>query len=80
MKGTVANLWNREPAAVMFLIQASIAAAITFGAKLTGEQTAAIMTLSSAFIAVVTRQSMASPATLTKLKAEVAASTEEPQP
>jgi len=78
MKGTVANLWNREPAAVMFLIQASIAAAITFGAKLTGEQTAAIMTLSAALITVITRQSMGSPATVAKLKADVAASKEPP--
>jgi hypothetical protein len=77
-KHMISNLWGREPAGVLFLVQATIAGAVSFGLKLTGEQTAAIMTFSSALIAVVTRQSMGSPATMAKLKADVAASSKDP--
>lgn len=49
------NLWGREPAAVLALVQAVIVLAVTFGLRLTPEQTAAILALTAIVLGLITR-------------------------
>jgi hypothetical protein len=45
-----------EPALVMGLIQSAVVVAVSFGAKLTAEQSAAIFALVAVLLSIVTRQ------------------------
>lgn len=49
---------RREPALVTGLVSALIALGVAFGLDLSGEQTGAIMAVTAAILAVVTRQSV----------------------
>lgn len=49
------NLWNREPVAIVATVQALLALVMTFGVKLTLEQTGAILAAVSAVLGLVTR-------------------------
>ena len=49
------SFWNREPALTMGLVQAGIILAVSFGLKLSPEQTGAILAFSAALLAWVTR-------------------------
>ena len=48
-------MWNREPVAVVALIEAVVILAVAFGVDLSAEQMAAIMAVVVAFGAVVQR-------------------------
>lgn len=50
------NLWGREPALILAAINTLILLACAFGLRLSSEQIAAIMTASTAILAVWTRQ------------------------
>lgn len=49
------NLWGREPAMVVALVQAILVLAISFGLNLTEEQTAGILTLTAIVLGLITR-------------------------
>ena len=49
------NLWNREPAMVLALVQCVIVLAVSFGLQLTPEQTGAILALTAVVLGLVTR-------------------------
>ena len=55
------NLWGREPAMVLALVQAVIVLGVSFGLQLTPEQTGAILALTAVVLGLVTR-SRVSPA------------------
>lgn len=61
------SLWNREPAAILGVVQTVLALVVAFGLKLTPEQVGAIMAASSAVVALVTRRTVSSPATVAAL-------------
>lgn len=52
------NLWGREPALILGLVQAILALAISFGADLDANEVGAILAVTAAILAVVTRQSV----------------------
>jgi hypothetical protein len=52
------NLWNREPALIVGLVQAALVLVIAFGLNLTNDQMAAILSFTAVLLAVVTRQSV----------------------
>lgn len=49
------TIFGREPAMVLALVQAVIVLAVTFGLRLTPEQTGAILTLSAVVLGLITR-------------------------
>lgn len=49
------NLYNREPAMVLALVQAAIVLAVSFGLRLTPEQTGAILALTAVVLGLLTR-------------------------
>lgn len=49
------NLWGREPAMVLALVGAVIALGVSFGLKLTLEQTGAILALTQIVLGLITR-------------------------
>jgi hypothetical protein len=49
------TILGREPAMVLALVQAVIVLAVTFGLRLTPEQTGAILTLSAVVLGLITR-------------------------
>ncbi len=49
------NFWNKEPALIIGLVQAAIALTVSFGIELTNEQTGAIMAITAALLALLTR-------------------------
>ena len=49
------NLWGREPAMVLALVQAIIVLAVSFGLKLTPEQTGAILAVTALVLGLITR-------------------------
>ena len=49
-------MWNREPALILGVVQAVLALAVSFGLDLSVEQTGALLAVSAAVLAVVTRQ------------------------
>lgn len=61
MKSAPGTIWGREPTMVLALIQAIIVLLVTFGARLTPEQTGAILTVSAVILGLITR-SRVSPA------------------
>ncbi|MFF1820403.1 hypothetical protein ACFVWG_24065 [Kribbella sp. NPDC058245] len=48
-------IWKREPALIMGVVQAAIALAISFGFGLSTEQTGAILAITAAVLALITR-------------------------
>jgi hypothetical protein len=48
-------IWKREPALVIGVLQAVVALAVAFGFGLSAEQTGAILAVSAALLALVTR-------------------------
>jgi len=55
-------MFRREPALILGVVQAVIVLAVTLGLQLTGEQQGAILTASTAILALITRQSVFAPA------------------
>lgn len=51
----IENLWGREPAMVLALVQAVIVLGVSFGLRLTPEQTGAILTLTAVVLGLITR-------------------------
>jgi hypothetical protein len=49
------NLWGREPAMVLALVQGVIVLAVSFGLRLTPEQTGAILALTAVVLGLITR-------------------------
>jgi len=49
-------MFGREPALILGAVQAVLVLGVSFGLKLSTEQTAAILAASAAVIAVITRQ------------------------
>jgi hypothetical protein len=49
------NLWGREPAMVLALVQCVIVLAVSFGLSLQPEQTAAILALTAVVLGLITR-------------------------
>jgi hypothetical protein len=48
-------IFGREPAMILALVQAVIVLAVTFGLKLTTEQTGAILAVTALVLGVITR-------------------------
>lgn len=59
--GSVTGLWGREPAMVLALVQTALVLAVSFGLKLSPEQTGAILALTAVVLGLITR-SQVSPA------------------
>lgn len=51
----MSNLWGREPAMILALVQAIFAVAIAFGFELTEEQLAGLVALVAVLLGVITR-------------------------
>ena len=49
------NLWGREPAMVLAFVQAVIVLGVSFGLKLSPEQTAAILAVTAVALGLLTR-------------------------
>lgn len=49
------NLWGREPAMVVALVQCVIVLGVSFGLRLTPEQSGAILALTAVILGLVTR-------------------------
>lgn len=64
------SLWNREPALILGLVSACVTLVSAFGFKVSTEQLSAIMLVTSAVIAVITRQTVTSPESLQALTPE----------
>ena len=51
----VQSLWGREPAMVLALVQCVLVLAVSFGLRLTPEQTGAILALTAVVLGLITR-------------------------
>jgi len=51
----VTAIWDREPVAILAVVEVIIAAVVAFGLDLTGEQVAAVVSLSAALLGVTAR-------------------------
>jgi uncharacterized protein (DUF697 family) len=51
----IGNLWGREPAMVLALVQCVIVLGVSFGLRLTPEQTGAILALTAVVLGLLTR-------------------------
>lgn len=51
----MSTLWGREPAVILSLVQAAIVLAVSFGLRLTPEQTGAILALTAVALGLITR-------------------------
>jgi uncharacterized protein (DUF697 family) len=49
------DLWGREPAMVLALVQTAIVLGVAFGLRLTPEQTGAILALTAVVLGLITR-------------------------
>lgn len=49
------NLWGREPAMIVALVQAIIVLAISFGLQMTPEQQGAILAITAVVLGLITR-------------------------
>lgn len=49
------SLWHREPALILGLVQSVLALVLAFGVELSEEQVGAILAVTAALLAVVTR-------------------------
>jgi len=52
---SIGNLWGREPAMVLALIQTALVLGVSFGLRLTPEQTGAILALTAVVLGLITR-------------------------
>jgi len=52
------NLWGREPSLILGLIQAVLALLLAFSVDISQEQMGAILAVSAAILAVITRQTV----------------------
>jgi len=64
----VRTLWNREPALILGAVQTLVALAVAFGLDLSSEQVGAIMAASAAVVALITRRTVTSPASVAELQ------------
>ena len=55
MDNAPGTLWGREPTMILALIQAVIVLAVTFGLRLTPEQTGAILAVAALVLGLITR-------------------------
>lgn len=62
------TLWNREPALILGAVQTLVALAVAFGLDLSSEQVGAIMAASAAVVALITRRTVTSPASVAELQ------------
>lgn len=62
LTGAPDTLWGREPAALMFLVEAVIIAVIAFGLDLTAAQMGAVLLVANGIIGFIARASVISPA------------------
>lgn len=62
-------IFRREPALILGAVQAIIALVVAFGVELSNEQTGALLAVTAAVLAVVTRQSVYAPATVDAITA-----------
>lgn len=69
-------IFKREPALILGLVQTVLALVLAFGVSLSSQQTGAILAVTAAVLALITRRSVYSPATV----AADAALTLEPVP
>jgi len=51
----VTGLWGREPAMVLALVQTALVLGVSFGLRLTPEQTGAILALTAVVLGLLTR-------------------------
>jgi len=51
----VTGLWGREPAMVLALVQCVLVLGVSFGLRLTPEQTGAILALTAVVLGLITR-------------------------
>lgn len=51
----VTGLWGREPAMVLALVQTALVLGVSFGLRLTPEQTGAILALTAVVLGLITR-------------------------
>jgi hypothetical protein len=51
----LSTLWGREPSAILALVQAVIVLAVTFGLRLSPEQTGAILAVTAIVLGLITR-------------------------
>ena len=52
---SIGNLWGREPAMILALIQTALVLGVSFGLRLTPEQTGAILALTAVVLGLLTR-------------------------
>jgi len=52
---SIGNLWGREPAMVLALIQCVLVLGVSFGLRLSPEQTGAILALTAVVLGLLTR-------------------------
>jgi uncharacterized protein (DUF697 family) len=52
---SIGNLWGREPAMVLAFVQCVIVLGVSFGLRLTPEQTGAILALTAVVLGLLTR-------------------------
>jgi hypothetical protein len=62
-------IFRREPALIIGAVQSVIALAVAFGFELSNEQTGALLAVTAAVLAVVTRQNVYAPATVERIEA-----------
>ncbi len=55
MVDSIGNLWGREPAMILALIQTALVLGVSFGLRLTPEQTGAILALTAVVLGLLTR-------------------------
>jgi hypothetical protein len=60
-------IFRREPALILGAVQAVIALAVAFGFELSNEQTGAVLAVTAALLAVVTRQNVYAPTTVEEM-------------
>jgi hypothetical protein len=58
---SLSNLWNREPAVILAIINAVVVLAVSFGLNLSKEQTAAILVLATLIVNGFATRSQVSP-------------------
>lgn len=51
----LANLWGREPAMILAVVQAALALVAVFGLRLSAEQIGAVLALTAAVLGLLTR-------------------------
>jgi len=52
---SISNIWGREPAMILALVQCVIVLAVSFGLRLSPEQTGAILALTAVVLGLWTR-------------------------